>query len=157
MQNYLSWQLIIERVNSLSRRFKDARARYRKVGRTWHHRAWHMLMWAGWKTVLQCVCVCVCADRLSMGRHWRMLGGGNASATSRAAWRTQLARCTCVRPSPEKVNEWWVVFLGLWTPLNQSDIHNRKSVTTTADVYVKLWCLSLWAEVRGVTFIMCTN
>uniref|UniRef100_A0A1A8I2M3 Membrane metallo-endopeptidase-like 1 n=1 Tax=Nothobranchius kuhntae TaxID=321403 RepID=A0A1A8I2M3_NOTKU len=31
MQNYLTWQLIIDRVNSLSRRFKDARARYRKA------------------------------------------------------------------------------------------------------------------------------
>uniref|UniRef100_A0A8C9XXM9 Membrane metalloendopeptidase like 1 n=1 Tax=Sander lucioperca TaxID=283035 RepID=A0A8C9XXM9_SANLU len=31
MQNYLTWQLIIDRVNSLSRRFKDARARYRKT------------------------------------------------------------------------------------------------------------------------------
>uniref|UniRef100_G3NX91 Membrane metallo-endopeptidase-like 1 n=1 Tax=Gasterosteus aculeatus aculeatus TaxID=481459 RepID=G3NX91_GASAC len=31
MQNYLAWQLIIDRVNSLSRRFKDARARYRKT------------------------------------------------------------------------------------------------------------------------------
>uniref|UniRef100_A0A8C6SZ59 Membrane metallo-endopeptidase-like 1 n=1 Tax=Neogobius melanostomus TaxID=47308 RepID=A0A8C6SZ59_9GOBI len=30
MQNYLTWQLVIDRVNSLSRRFKDARARYRK-------------------------------------------------------------------------------------------------------------------------------
>ncbi|TKS71263.1 Membrane metallo-endopeptidase-like 1 [Collichthys lucidus] len=31
VQNYLTWQLISERVNSLSRRFKDARARYRKT------------------------------------------------------------------------------------------------------------------------------
>uniref|UniRef100_A0A8D3CHH7 Membrane metallo-endopeptidase-like 1 n=1 Tax=Scophthalmus maximus TaxID=52904 RepID=A0A8D3CHH7_SCOMX len=31
LQNYLTWQLIIDRVNSLSRRFKDARARYRKT------------------------------------------------------------------------------------------------------------------------------
>ncbi|XP_032405722.1 membrane metallo-endopeptidase-like 1 isoform X1 [Xiphophorus hellerii] len=31
MQNYLTWQLITDRVNSLSRRFKDARARYRKA------------------------------------------------------------------------------------------------------------------------------
>ncbi|XP_056130949.1 membrane metallo-endopeptidase-like 1 isoform X2 [Lampris incognitus] len=31
MQNYLTWQLIIDRVNSLSRRFKDARAHYRKT------------------------------------------------------------------------------------------------------------------------------
>uniref|UniRef100_A0A667WU77 Membrane metalloendopeptidase like 1 n=1 Tax=Myripristis murdjan TaxID=586833 RepID=A0A667WU77_9TELE len=31
MQNYLTWQLIIDRVNSLSRRFKDARAQYRKA------------------------------------------------------------------------------------------------------------------------------
>uniref|UniRef100_A0A8C7XKE2 Membrane metallo-endopeptidase-like 1 n=1 Tax=Oryzias sinensis TaxID=183150 RepID=A0A8C7XKE2_9TELE len=31
MQNYLIWQLIIDRVSSLSRRFKDARARYRKT------------------------------------------------------------------------------------------------------------------------------
>ncbi|GLD64186.1 membrane metallo-endopeptidase-like 1, partial [Lates japonicus] len=30
MQNYLTWQLITDRVNSLSRRFKEARARYRK-------------------------------------------------------------------------------------------------------------------------------
>ncbi|XP_077430429.1 membrane metallo-endopeptidase-like 1 [Vanacampus margaritifer] len=31
MQNYLTWQLVIDRVNSLSRRFKDARTRYRKI------------------------------------------------------------------------------------------------------------------------------
>ncbi|KAI3369954.1 hypothetical protein L3Q82_024756 [Scortum barcoo] len=31
MQNYLTWQLIIDRVNSLCRRFKEARARYRKA------------------------------------------------------------------------------------------------------------------------------
>ncbi|KAM6980057.1 membrane metallo-endopeptidase-like 1 [Aplochiton taeniatus] len=31
MQNYLTWQLIIERVSSLSRRFKDARAPYKKA------------------------------------------------------------------------------------------------------------------------------
>ncbi|KAJ3602912.1 hypothetical protein NHX12_030657 [Muraenolepis orangiensis] len=31
MQNYLTWQLILERVNSLSRRFKEARAHYRKA------------------------------------------------------------------------------------------------------------------------------
>uniref|UniRef100_A0A3B3SV54 Membrane metalloendopeptidase like 1 n=1 Tax=Paramormyrops kingsleyae TaxID=1676925 RepID=A0A3B3SV54_9TELE len=31
LQNYLTWQLIIERVSSLSRRFKEARAHYRKV------------------------------------------------------------------------------------------------------------------------------
>ncbi|XP_034022123.1 membrane metallo-endopeptidase-like 1 [Thalassophryne amazonica] len=31
MQNYLTWQLIADRVNSLSRHFKDARARYRKA------------------------------------------------------------------------------------------------------------------------------
>lgn len=31
MQNYLTWQLIMERVSSLSRRFKDARAPYRKA------------------------------------------------------------------------------------------------------------------------------
>ncbi|KPP69864.1 membrane metallo-endopeptidase-like 1-like [Scleropages formosus] len=31
MQNYLTWQLIIERVSSLSRRFKEARAQYRKA------------------------------------------------------------------------------------------------------------------------------
>uniref|UniRef100_A0A672FE39 Membrane metallo-endopeptidase-like 1 n=1 Tax=Salarias fasciatus TaxID=181472 RepID=A0A672FE39_SALFA len=30
MQNYLTWQIIFDRVNSLSRRFKEARARYRK-------------------------------------------------------------------------------------------------------------------------------
>uniref|UniRef100_A0AAY4CTE6 Membrane metallo-endopeptidase-like 1 n=1 Tax=Denticeps clupeoides TaxID=299321 RepID=A0AAY4CTE6_9TELE len=30
-QNYLTWQLITERVSSLSRRFKDARAHYRKA------------------------------------------------------------------------------------------------------------------------------
>lgn len=33
IQNYLIWQLVFDRVNSLSRRFKDARARYRKVWR----------------------------------------------------------------------------------------------------------------------------
>uniref|UniRef100_A0AAY4CU41 Membrane metallo-endopeptidase-like 1 n=1 Tax=Denticeps clupeoides TaxID=299321 RepID=A0AAY4CU41_9TELE len=31
LQNYLTWQLITERVSSLSRRFKDARAHYRKA------------------------------------------------------------------------------------------------------------------------------
>ncbi|XP_038871480.1 membrane metallo-endopeptidase-like 1 [Salvelinus namaycush] len=31
MQNYLTWQLVMERVSSLSRRFKDARAPYRKA------------------------------------------------------------------------------------------------------------------------------
>lgn len=31
IQNYLIWRLIIDRVSSLSRRFKDARANYRKV------------------------------------------------------------------------------------------------------------------------------
>ncbi|KAL2090790.1 hypothetical protein ACEWY4_013053 [Coilia grayii] len=31
MQNYLAWQLIIDRVSSLSSRFKDARAHYRKA------------------------------------------------------------------------------------------------------------------------------
>ncbi|MGH0189595.1 UNVERIFIED_CONTAM: hypothetical protein FKN15_036821 [Acipenser sinensis] len=31
VQNYLTWQLIIDRVGSLSRRFKEARANYRKV------------------------------------------------------------------------------------------------------------------------------
>ncbi|MBN3307722.1 MMEL1 protein, partial [Amia calva] len=31
LQNYLTWQLIIDRVSSLSRRFKDARAHYRKA------------------------------------------------------------------------------------------------------------------------------
>ncbi|XP_057702727.1 membrane metallo-endopeptidase-like 1 isoform X2 [Corythoichthys intestinalis] len=31
MQNYLTWQLIINQVKTLSRRFKDARARYRKA------------------------------------------------------------------------------------------------------------------------------
>lgn len=31
IQNYLIWRLVIDRVSSLSRRFKDARASYRKV------------------------------------------------------------------------------------------------------------------------------
>uniref|UniRef100_A0A8C7JRC9 Membrane metalloendopeptidase like 1 n=1 Tax=Oncorhynchus kisutch TaxID=8019 RepID=A0A8C7JRC9_ONCKI len=31
LQNYLTWQLVMERVSSLSRRFKDARAQYRKA------------------------------------------------------------------------------------------------------------------------------
>lgn len=31
LQNYLTWQIVIERVSGLSRRFKDARAHYRKV------------------------------------------------------------------------------------------------------------------------------
>uniref|UniRef100_A0A674BGU2 Membrane metalloendopeptidase like 1 n=1 Tax=Salmo trutta TaxID=8032 RepID=A0A674BGU2_SALTR len=31
MQNYLTWQVVMERVSSLSRRFKDARAHYRKA------------------------------------------------------------------------------------------------------------------------------
>ncbi|XP_031423530.1 membrane metallo-endopeptidase-like 1 [Clupea harengus] len=31
LQNYVTWQIILERVSGLSRRFKDARAHYRKV------------------------------------------------------------------------------------------------------------------------------
>lgn len=31
IQNYLVWRLVVDRVSSLSRRFKDARANYRKV------------------------------------------------------------------------------------------------------------------------------
>lgn len=31
LQNYLAWMLIMERVSSMSRRFKDVRAHYRKV------------------------------------------------------------------------------------------------------------------------------
>lgn len=31
LQNYLVWRLVIDRVSNLSRRFKDARANYRKV------------------------------------------------------------------------------------------------------------------------------
>lgn len=31
MQNYLVWRLVLDRISSLSRRFRDARASYRKV------------------------------------------------------------------------------------------------------------------------------
>lgn len=31
LQNYLGWTLLMDRVSSLSRRFKDVRAHYRKV------------------------------------------------------------------------------------------------------------------------------
>lgn len=31
MQNYLAWRLVLDRISSLSQRFKDARANYRKV------------------------------------------------------------------------------------------------------------------------------
>lgn len=34
LQNYLGWTLIMDRVSSLSRRFKDVRAHYRKVSYT---------------------------------------------------------------------------------------------------------------------------
>jgi hypothetical protein len=37
MQNYLTWQVVMERVSSLSRRFKDARAHYRKVRQRYEH------------------------------------------------------------------------------------------------------------------------
>lgn len=34
MQNYLVWRLVQDRISSLSQRFKDARAKYRKVCET---------------------------------------------------------------------------------------------------------------------------
>lgn len=34
MQNYLVWRLVLDRISSLSQRFKDARASYRKVSNT---------------------------------------------------------------------------------------------------------------------------
>lgn len=34
MQNYLVWRLVLDRVSSLSQRFKDTRANYRKVRET---------------------------------------------------------------------------------------------------------------------------
>lgn len=34
MQNYLVWRLVLDRISSLSQRFKDARANYRKVSET---------------------------------------------------------------------------------------------------------------------------
>lgn len=105
MQNYLTWQLITDRVNSLSRRFKDARARYRKVGCVCHKRAAQVCL--NKPNILLCVCV----DRLSTGPLWRMLGGENVSVMSRAAWRTQWELCMCARPLQERVREWWVFFL----------------------------------------------
>lgn len=41
MQNYLVWRLVLDRISSLSQRFKDARANYRKVSDALPlHRAW---------------------------------------------------------------------------------------------------------------------
>src|SRR4029434_4556134 len=40
LQNYVTWQIILERVSGLSRRFKDARAHYRNV-RPLEHRDRH--------------------------------------------------------------------------------------------------------------------
>lgn len=34
MQNYLVWRLVQDRISSLSQRFKDTRAKYRKVCKT---------------------------------------------------------------------------------------------------------------------------
>lgn len=34
MQNYLIWRLVLDRISSLSQRFKEARASYRKVSDT---------------------------------------------------------------------------------------------------------------------------
>lgn len=31
MQNYLVWRLVLDRISTLSQRFKDARGNYRKV------------------------------------------------------------------------------------------------------------------------------
>lgn len=100
IQNYLTWQLIIDRVNSLSRRFKDARARYRKVQRLGRHCRKRLYEF------VQTQNNCVCVTRLFMEPLWRTPGGENVSGTSRAAWRTQLERCTCEKRLLEKVNEW---------------------------------------------------
>lgn len=35
MQNYLVWRLILDRISSLSQRFKEARVDYRKVSASW--------------------------------------------------------------------------------------------------------------------------
>lgn len=96
MQNYLMWQLIIDRVNSLSRRFKDARARYRKVGYSGRGFCCSQLVPSLTARVF----------RLFMGPRQRMLGGGNACGTSRAAWRTQLELCTCAKLLLERANKW---------------------------------------------------
>lgn len=110
IQNYLTWQLIIDRVNSLSRRFKDARARYRKVQKPGHK----CVPWVCSNTHTHTKTVCVI--RLFMEPLWRMPGGENVSDTYRAAWRTQSEHCTCVRRLLEKVNEWWgfcLIFLSV--------------------------------------------
>lgn len=96
MQNYLMWQLIVDRVNSLSRRFKDARARYRKV----------RLSWPGDYFGHSVTSLRTCVIRLFMGPRQRTLGGGNVSVMSRAAWRMQLELCTCVKPLLERANKW---------------------------------------------------
>lgn len=102
VQNYLTWQLIIDRVNSLSRRFKEARARYRKVRWAWRNKTAYAEIFQ--KQKLQVVCLR--AVRLSTGPLWRMLGGESASVMSRAAWRTRLGLCTCMKPLLEKANKW---------------------------------------------------
>lgn len=35
MQNYLVWRLVLDRIGSLSQRFKEARVDYRKVSASW--------------------------------------------------------------------------------------------------------------------------
>lgn len=35
MQNYLVWRLVLDRIGSLSQRFKEARISYRKVSTSW--------------------------------------------------------------------------------------------------------------------------
>lgn len=37
MQNYLVWRLVLDRISSLSQRFKDARVHYRKVSASFIH------------------------------------------------------------------------------------------------------------------------
>lgn len=53
MQNYLVWRLVLDRVSSLSQRYKDARANYRKVceappGAPHHPRSPYMLPSTCW-------------------------------------------------------------------------------------------------------------
>lgn len=43
MQNYLIWRLVLDRISSLSQRFKEARVSYRKVSVSFAHRAVHAL------------------------------------------------------------------------------------------------------------------
>lgn len=124
MQNYLTWQLIIDRVNSLSRRFKDARARYRKVRWTLCGEHDNFIFFENKITVCVClsVCVCVWSDSLWDHRGGRMVARmcpvcpeqhGERGRGSVRAWDVRWREQTNGKKSGP---------FGLWNPLNKTEI-----------------------------------